>query len=123
MRYLGIDHGAKRIGLALSDPEGRIAFPHATVTDVAGVVLAIRKEDVERVVVGMPRTARGERGEAARAVERFVAKLRETVQLPIEFENELFTSQLAERVSAPERADASAAALILQSYLDKQRNK
>ena len=97
MRYLGIDYGQKRIGLALSDPEGRMAFPRATVQTLGEV--------------------------AAKAVLRFVADLREKVQLPIALENELLTSALARRHTRREKADASAAALILQSYLDRKNAK
>ncbi|OHA08963.1 MAG: hypothetical protein A3B37_02960 [Candidatus Sungbacteria bacterium RIFCSPLOWO2_01_FULL_59_16] len=123
MRYLGIDYGQKRIGLALSDPEGRMAFPRATVQTLGEVAAVLQAAGARRIVVGLPLDARGRFGPPAKAVLRFVADLREKVQLPIALENELLTSALARRHTRREKADASAAALILQSYLDRKNAK
>lgn len=123
MRYLSVDYGEKRIGLALSDPGGRIAFPHTTVSRLEDVVDVVAAERAGAVVIGLPLTLGGAEGEAARAVRRFAARLAESVQLPIAFENEAFTTNIAERHAPREKADAAAAALILQSYLDKRNAK
>ena len=123
MRYLGIDYGAKRIGLALSDSEGSIAFPHATVGSVEEVVEVISREGVERVIIGLPLTLHGKESDESARVRQFVSELSKRVQLPIAFENEVFTTKLAERHTPREKADASAAALILQSYLDRENPK
>lgn len=123
MRYLGIDYGAKRIGLALSDSEGSIAFPHATVGSVEEIVEVISREGVERVIIGLPLTLHGkESGESAR-VRQFVSGLSRRVQLPVEFENEVLTTKIAEQHTPRKKADASAAALILQAYLDKRNQE
>lgn len=121
MRHLGIDYGKKRIGLALSDPDGRIAFPREVVNDLGGVLEFARREGVELVIIGLPLSATGEETETSRAARQFGVRLEEALQLPVEFENELFSTKLAEESSPKGNADASAAALILQSYLDRQR--
>lgn len=123
MRYLGVDYGERRIGVALSDPEGRIAFPHETVGDLGGVVDVIRRESVEAVVIGLPLSLDGKDTDEARRVRSFAARLGESVQLPIVFENELFTTKIAEEHASAENADAAAAAIILQSYLDRVNEK
>jgi len=71
-------------------------------------------------VVGLPISFGGAKSRQAEEVEAFVGELKKTVQLPISLEDERFTSKIAERHTPKEKADASAAALILQSYLDKQ---
>ncbi len=120
MRYLGIDYGEKRIGLALSDPEGRLAFPHDTVRNLADVVAAAKREGVGTIVVGLPISLGGGESNQAEEIRQFAVELSSAVELPIVFENEIFTSKIAEKMSPSVKADASAAALILQSYLDKQ---
>ncbi|MBI4132557.1 MAG: Holliday junction resolvase RuvX [Candidatus Sungbacteria bacterium] len=121
MRYLGIDYGKKRIGLAISDPEGQLAFPYGRVRDMAGVVKIVEKEGIGKIVIGVPTLWHGGQSVQIKTVERFAAALRHAVRLGIEFENEMFTSKIAERSSPKDKADAAAAALILQSYLDRQR--
>ncbi len=139
MRYLGIDYGAKRIGLALSDEHGIIAFPYAAVKNLDDVCAVIKKEGVGTVVVGWPLSSTGREGGQAKEVREFAAKLAKKLKLQeavnrlnllksdfnrltvgIEFENELFTTKIAERHTAKVKTDASAAALILQTYLDKR---
>ncbi len=119
MRYLGIDYGQKKIGLALSDPEGRIAFPHSTARTLEEAAAIATREGVGAVVIGLPIPFRGRPSAQTRAVRAFAARLERALQLPMAFENEVFTTKLAERHTAKGKADASAAALILQSYLDK----
>lgn len=120
MRYLGIDYGEKRIGLAISDAAGRIAFPHATVGRIDEVLDSIASLGAGAVVIGLPLSLDGTDSEETRAVRAFAVRLTELVPLPIAFENEMFTTKMAEAHSPREAADAAAAALILQSYLDKQ---
>ena len=121
MRYLGIDYGKKRIGLAISDPEGRLAFPYGRVRDIAGVVKIAEQEGIEKIVIGVPTLWHGGQSVQMKIVERFAAALGHAVKLEIGFENEMFTSKIAERSSPKDKADAAAATLILQSYLDRQR--
>jgi putative Holliday junction resolvase len=117
---MALDFGAARTGVAVSDPTGIVARPlcvveRASVDEIASLV---RDEQVEEVVVGHPLTLRGERGEQARATERFAKALRATLDVPVVLFDERFTTDLAEQTSsssAPE--DARAAAHLLSSYL------
>ena len=123
MRVLALDYGAARTGVALSDETGTIARPlrvverAATPDGLAAIRALVREHDVERVVVGMPLTLRGERGEQATATDAFVAVLRETVDVPVETYDERFTTALAARGGGAADEDARAAAHLLESYL------
>ena len=119
MRYLGIDYGEKRIGLALSDPEGHMAFPEMTVERDDDIFKIIAGKGVGEIVIGLPLRLDGGESEESRRVRSFAARLGKSVQLPIAFENEAFTTKIAQEHSSPAHADAAAAALILQSYLDR----
>ena len=128
MRHLGIDYGEKRMGLALSDPEGIIAMPYETIANsksIAGDIAAIvKKEDVKKIVVGIPITFSGGESRQTKSVKEFAEDLRNVVGIPVDFENELLTTRLAEREGVPkDHLDKAAAALILQSYLDKKVKK
>jgi putative holliday junction resolvase len=130
-RLLGLDLGERRVGVAVSDETGIIASPYqivdlkyATMESVA--VLATQLK-VDGIVVGLPRTMRGDEGFQARATRTMAAELEALVNVPIVFWDELLTSAIADRVldakgrSQRERRgerDAIAAAVMLQSYLD-----
>src|ERR1700691_5969553 len=98
MRILGIDHGTKRIGLAISDELGVIAQPLEFVPAepfdkfLARLKEIIRGKEVELLLVGMPRNMDGSYGPAALKVEEFVAVLNETVGIPIKLWDERLTS-------------------------------
>jgi putative Holliday junction resolvase len=124
VKVLALDYGRARTGVAVSDPTGQVARPlcvieqAATQAGISRVAELVRDEDVERVVVGLPLTLKGERGEQARETERFVEELRTAIQVPIESFDERFTTDLAEQASAPAAPkDARAAAHLLSSYL------
>ncbi len=124
MKVLALDFGAARTGVAVSDPTGTLARPLGVVeragTDAGLDRLAelVRSEEAERVVVGLPLTLRGERGEQALATEEFVAALRMRVDVPVETFDERFTTDLAEQTSSDTSEDARAAAHLLSSYLE-----
>lgn len=129
-RILGIDYGEKKIGFSLSDEGQNIASPKTTQPNVWKYVKEymedlILKENISEIVVGLPLSLRGEETDFGKKVLIFVEKLKENFKLPINLENEIFTTQQAKSTeSAPkEKLDASAAALILQTYLDKKKNK
>jgi putative Holliday junction resolvase len=130
LRVLAIDWGEARLGLALSDETGIIASPydvipnndelHTRLTDI------IRYEKIDRIVVGLPITLSGAEGEAAKAARVFADKLTENVSVPVELFDERMTTRAAERAmresganerEIKERADAVAAALLLETYL------
>lgn len=120
MRYLGIDYGEKRIGLALSDPEGKVAIPYSVVGFFGGVVSAVKKENIGKIVVGLPIGFSGKDTDQTKIIRKFAEALEKKVKLPVELENEVLSTKIASQFSSKDKIDASAAAIILQSYLDKQ---
>jgi putative Holliday junction resolvase len=136
MRVLAVDPGSKRVGLAVSDPTGTIAQPLTTVdaeprATLAGRLAGIaREQDATRIVVGLPRRLDGSHGPEAKAARELGDDLRKASGLPVELVDERLTTALAERSMistgvrrARRRAtiDQVAAALLLQSHLDKNR--
>lgn len=139
-RYLGVDYGERRIGVALSDPSATIAQPLPTLPrrkgkrpPVAKLIAIIAEHDVAGIVVGLPLSLDGEENEWTREVRAFGEKLGTRADRPVAFIDERMTSVSAERavrsIGLPrrererkERIDAAAAVLILQSYLDRLRN-
>jgi putative Holliday junction resolvase len=126
---VALDFGSARTGVAVSDPTGTLARP-VGVVERAGteaglqkVVEAIREHEAERVVVGLPLTLRGARGEQARATERFVEALRAATDVPVETFDERFTTALAAQSGGSGAEDARAAAHLLSSYLEWQSSR
>lgn len=131
MRYLGIDYGSKKIGLALSDEAGTMGFPHAIVPNTPRLIdelcALIAKENVGAVVIGESRTLKGDENPIAKDARALSGELTERAGVPVFHESEVFTSAEARRAPAKEgksralkvhpQVDASAAALILTSYL------
>ena len=133
MRYLGVDYGSKKVGLALSDEAGTMGFPHDIIANtprLAGVLRAlIARENVGAVVIGESRTLAGGDNPIAHAAHALGEVLERGAGIPIAYEPEVFTTVEARR--PPEKleksraakrrvdVDASAAALILTSYLSR----
>jgi putative Holliday junction resolvase len=131
MRYLGVDYGSKKIGLALSDEAGTMGFPHAIWTnshDLPGkLVDLIRAQNVGAVVIGESRDLAGGDNPIAADAHRLGDLVAKLLQIPVHYEMEVFTSVEArrqhdrsEKSRKPANHDAiddSAAALILTSYL------
>jgi putative holliday junction resolvase len=122
VKILALDFGRARTGVAVSDPTGTIARPLCVVADAADtglqqLVALIDEHQVERVVVGLPLTLRGERGEQARETESFVEALTDVTDVPVVTFDERFTTDLAEQSPAGAPEDARAAAHLLSSYL------
>ncbi|HVR35750.1 MAG TPA: Holliday junction resolvase RuvX [Methylomirabilota bacterium] len=133
MRVLAIDHGTKRIGIALSDELKMIAQPLEFIPAepfaafVERLKTILREKEVEQIVVGMPRNMDGSYGPAAQKVREFVTALKEAVTIPIQLWDERLTSAQANRLliqsdvrrdKRKEKVDKMAAAILLQSYLD-----
>ena len=133
MNALGIDHGDKRMGIAGSDPLGMMAHPLEMILAKPFDVFLKRLEEilaerqVEQVVVGMPRNMDGSFGPQAVKVQEFVGLLKQSVTVPVRTWDERLTSVAAERAlreaginakDAKAKVDASAAAVMLQGYLD-----
>jgi len=124
VKVLALDYGSARTGVAVSDPTGTVARPLAVVeraasdAGLARVLELAAAEEVESIVVGLPVTLRGERGLQAEETERFVERLREATDLPVESFDERFTTALARQAGKSRAAeDAVAAAHLLTSYL------
>ena len=129
MRVLALDYGSARTGVAVSDPTGTVARPievverAGTEAGLSRIAELVREHEAERVIVGLPLTMRGERGEQAAETEQFVSVLRKTLHVPVESFDERFTTDLAEQTSGSVHAsDARAAAHLLSSYLTWSRN-
>src|SRR5213592_3407081 len=133
MRILALDHGTKRIGVAISDELKMIAQPLEFIPAepfadfLARLKELIREKQVELIVVGMPRNMDGSYGPSALKVQDFVAALKDAVTIPIQTLDERLTSVQAHRLLTEAevggrqrkgKVDKSAAAILLQSYLD-----
>jgi putative transcription antitermination factor YqgF len=126
VKVLALDYGAARTGVAISDPTGTLARPLRVVERAASedgmkeLVELVRAEEAERVVVGLPLTLRGERGEQAAETARFAQALEEILDVPVDLYDERFTTTLA---GPGGEEDARAAAHLLTSYLEWSRNR
>jgi putative Holliday junction resolvase len=133
MRILAIDHGTRRMGLAISDELKMIAQPVGFLPAVPFTAFLdalknlVREKEVEIVIVGMPRNMDGSYGEAALKVQEFVSVLKNALAVPIRTWDERLTSVQANRFLAQaevrgrerrQKVDQTAAAILLQSYLD-----
>ena len=135
-RYLAVDYGAKRIGLAVSDDETRLAAPVTTVdatgdasNDVRTVCGVAEEYDVDEFVVGLPLNMDGSEGPQAKLVRRFGAELERVTRQPVHYWDERLSSVSAQEKLAPAglthkkrkaRLDRVAAQGILQEFLDSQ---
>ncbi len=133
MRVLAIDHGTKRMGLAISDELGVVAQPLEYVMAepfdkfLSRLKEIVREKQVELLLVGMPRNMDGSYGPAALKVQEFIAVLQGVIGIPIKSWDERLTSAQANRLliqanvrrdKRKEKVDKMAAAILLQSYLD-----
>lgn len=138
MRLLGIDYGSKRIGTAISDERAVFSFPHSVFknTGIDDVVSEVKRvcgeHNVIRIILGESLNLKGEKNPIAKEAEKFKTAFESVCNIPIEYENEILTTQAAKRYpdkvddrtrkkKVVKEIDASAAALILQSYLDRQQ--
>jgi putative Holliday junction resolvase len=126
MRSLGIDYGSKRVGLALSDEGGTMAFPHAVVRNDASllktIVALIEAKRVEQVVIGHSLGRDGVPNKIHAAVEALIGDLTLEVGIPVHLEPEHYSTQAALQIQGrTDMTDASAAALLLDSFLTRNR--
>ena len=133
MRILALDHGTRRIGVAVSDETKTIAQPLEYIPAepfpdfLARLKLLLGEKEVELILIGMPRNMDGTYGPAAQKVQAFVSDLKVDITVPIKLWDERLTSTMANRVliqgnvrrdKRKEMVDKMAAAILLQSYLD-----
>ncbi|HEU5395773.1 MAG TPA: Holliday junction resolvase RuvX [Verrucomicrobiae bacterium] len=136
MRILALDHGTRRIGVAVSDETKTIAQPLEYIPAepfadfLARLQVLLAEKEVDLVLLGLPRNMDGSYGPAAQKVETFAAALRNAITTPIKMVDERLTSVMANRVllqanvrrnQRKEKVDKMAAAILLQSYLDSGR--
>ena len=127
MRYLGIDYGAKRVGIAISDESGKIAFPHAILENKIGLENLVKKigeiiseKKVGKIILGESLNYKREANPIMAEITKLKTRLEEALELPVILEPEWLTSvQAARSAEKGERIDDSAAALILQTFLDR----
>jgi putative Holliday junction resolvase len=135
-RVLGLDLGDARIGVAISDPDRRLAVPVGTIHvgqppgELKAVAALVAEHDATQLVIGLPRSMSGDEGPRAALAREFGAALEAVVRVPIEFQDERLSTVEAERalrdagVTGRERrrvVDRSAATVILQAWLDAHR--
>lgn len=136
--WIGLDVGTRRIGVAKSDPLGLTAQPHSTVPrtggtrDIEQIIALAEEEDATGFVLGLPLRTDGSHGPEVQKVLQFAEALRALTPLPVEWVDERFTTVMAQRtlreqgLRGPARrrhVDQVAAALILQTFLDRRRER
>ena len=126
MKYLGIDYGEKRVGIALSDIEGKMAFPKAVFEYnaelIAKVVTYCTENTVEAIVIGESKDYKGEDNKINPKIISFKRDLASAIKIPISLEPEFMSSMQVEKTfGKTDMLDASAASIILQTFLDKEK--
>ena len=135
MSTLGLDIGEKRIGVAIADPEGFLAIPLTVIervgeeADLKAILDLANEHGARRIVVGLPRSLDGSIGKQAERVLSFSRVLSQRTDIPVDTWDERLSTVAAERLLSDAgvksdkrraRRDAMAAAIILQSYLDRE---
>lgn len=123
MRFLGIDHGESKIGLALGDNEANFSLPFKIIKneDFFNIINNIlEEENIDEIVLGLPKNLNNEETEQTGKVYDFLNQLKEQVELPIHLEDERMTSRQAKDLRIDKgNEDASSAALILETFLKR----
>jgi len=139
MRYLGIDYGEKRVGIAISDEDGSMAFPYKIISNDMELVDNIHNicgtEEISAIILGESHDLSGKPNKIMGSIEEFKRNIEAELDLPVYFQKEFMTSIFARGNDGKKENDArkikkgkevkiddSAAAIILQRYLDKKNN-
>jgi putative Holliday junction resolvase len=120
-KYLGVDWGEQRIGVAISDSETKMAVPWGTVSSLEELLGAVETEDADLVVVGVPVKMSGSKDSLPPEFTKFLSDLKQRCGLPLKFVDERLTSREADSLAGGAHIDrdAVAAMLILQTYIDR----
>lgn len=123
-KYLGLDWGEARIGLAMGDSESRMAVPLETVFTFEEAFQIIKEEEIDELVIGQPVKMSGDKINLNKEYISFIEGVKNKINIPIHFVDERLTSKAADSLVGGKKTkasrDAIAAMLILQSYLDVQ---
>lgn len=124
-KLVGIDFGTKRVGVAVSDESGSVAFPKTTLANdrtlIPTLVSLIRSENASTVVVGESHDMNGNDNAVMDAVRSFVANLEKAIAVTIVYEPEFYSSREARREGQQGSVDAQAAAIILNSFITRTK--
>lgn len=129
MKYLAIDYGSKKIGVAISDIEGKFAFPFSIIINknkndsIKEILNILKEKEIKNIIVGESINLKGEANKILNEAKDFANNLKlENKELNIFFEKEWLSTVEARRYDDRKDADDSAAAIILQRFLDRKRN-
>ena len=122
-KYLGVDWGEARIGLALADGETKIATPFKTAASVEDVARVVEEEEIDVVVVGRPSQISNFQFPISKQFKNFLNELKSKINIPVELIDERLSSKAADALAGNKKTKANrdeiAAMIILQTYLDK----
>jgi putative holliday junction resolvase len=126
MRLLGIDYGSKRVGLAITDETGRMAFPHTVIPNSANLLkeleTIIAEKKIAEIVIGHSLDKQSKPNKIQAAIEELIQDLTLAVGLPIHLQPEQFSTQAALQIQGRnDMTDAAAAALILDSFITRSK--
>ena len=128
MKYLGMDYGDKHIGIAISDEDGKFAFPRVVLDNNLDKVLFFLKEFIEtekvgEIILGLPLNFSMGETKQTKKVREFAEILKNNLDIEVAFQNEILSTKEVQKGggASSKMIDASSAALILQSFLDNRR--
>jgi putative Holliday junction resolvase len=124
MKFLGIDYGSKRIGLATADTESGMAFPRSVIKNDDEMIKTLKeikqKENIEKIILGESKNLDGKDNDITEDIRKFKAVLEAELDVEVIFQPEFYSTYQASRIQGDSgMIDASAAAIILQSYVDR----
>lgn len=127
MRLLGIDYGTKRVGMAISDESAFIAREFSVLSPkefLKRIAKLVEEQEIGTVVVGLPLTMQGKHSQKTKEVVLFISELEKILDIPIVSSDERLSTVMAHRLPGGRaKTDSLAAQIILQNYLDSERNK
>lgn len=124
-KLLGIDYGAKKVGLALAETETRVATPWRIISNSQDLIAKIsqicQEENIDKIVIGVPLSLQGAMSKQAMTVLDFIIKIKKQLNIEVVEQDEKLTSLYAQKLlqGTGKMDDDVAAMLLLQSYLDK----
>ena len=133
MRIMSLDVGEKNIGIAISDKMNILAIPHSTEKNdenfIYKISILIDEKDIKKIIIGMPYSLNGKLGHQANKTIDFIQKFKEKIKVDIDLSDERFSTKISKdnlrsnKKNEDGPVDKYAAAIILENYLNKQRNK